>query len=97
MVKVRINVKEGRKSDYYCNYCDLQTLLVHEIPWAYSVRREGWACDYYDIDGVIISTGYTPHGKKRIPYEICRKYEKLSDGKDREQCRILFHQMIKEI
>ena len=37
-----------------------QNLLKYESPIAYSERAEGWACDYYDIDEAVISTGYAP-------------------------------------
>ena len=32
-------------------YCGLQNLLNYEIPVAYTVRREGWAADIYDMGG----------------------------------------------
>lgn len=42
-------------------YCGLQTLLNYESPVAYTVRREGWAADIYDMcGGVAIVTGYAP-------------------------------------
>ena len=58
-------------------YCDLQQLLKYESPIAYSAGTYGWCCDYYDIDGVIISTGYSPIGKD-TDYKTIRKYEKLA-------------------
>ena len=45
-------------------YCKAQYLLNCEDAFAYSSGVNGWACDYYDIDGVIISTGYAPIGKE---------------------------------
>lgn len=39
---------------------DMQTLLQFENPFAYSARSEGWACDYYEKDGIVFSTGYAP-------------------------------------
>ena len=45
-------------------YCQAQYLLNCEDAVAYSAGVNGWACDYYDIDGVIISTGYAPIGKE---------------------------------
>lgn len=49
-------------------YCKLQYLLSYKDPFAYSSGVYGWACDYYDvggydIDNVIISTGYDPLGR----------------------------------
>ena len=55
-------------------YCNLQTLLTYENPFAYSTRAEGWACDYYNAGEAVISTGYAPCGKP-VPYDIQRKYE----------------------
>ena len=55
-------------------YCNAQFLLRGFNPVAYSARREGWACDYYDINGVYISTGYAPIGKA-VDYEMLREYE----------------------
>lgn len=42
-----------------------------------STRAEGWACDYYDINGVMISTGYAPIAPKnsRRDYDTTRKYD----------------------
>ena len=41
-------------------YCDAQDLLYFRDPVAYSARAEGWACNYYDFGGTVISTGYAP-------------------------------------
>lgn len=58
-----------------------QHLLAYEEPIAYSERAEGWACDYYDVDGVLISTGSAPLDSKRAKYdnELVRKYDKAAD------------------
>ena len=79
MNKIKATRKD-MKENYYIisvSYCGLQTLLKHQEPIAYSTRAEGWACDYYDINGVIISTGYSPINSKRTKasYELIRKYE----------------------
>lgn len=51
-------------------YCALQTLLSCESPVAYTVRREGWGADIYDMGGgVAIVTGYAPFGDVRPAYE----------------------------
>ena len=39
-------------------YCELQNLLKFREPMAYSSGVYGWNCDYYDIGGVVIATGY---------------------------------------
>lgn len=57
-------------------YCKLQSLLSYESPVAYTVRREGWAADVYDMGGgVAIATGYAPFGNVRPSYELLRRYE----------------------
>ena len=58
-------------------YCECQTLLHYESAFAYSAGNMGWACDYYDINGVIISTGYNPIGDY-IDYNLCNEYEALA-------------------
>ena len=60
------------------DYCDLQCLLRYENPFAYSAGVYGWNCDYYDIGGVCISTGYRPIGK-HVPYELVRRFEKQAE------------------
>lgn len=78
--------KKEMKSNYnkiiQVGYCDLQNLLKFKDEIAYSTRSEGWACDYYDIDGVLISTGYAPIKNKNTytNYEMIREY----DNKARE-------------
>ena len=61
-------------------YCGLQTLLNYESPVAYTVRREGWAADIYDMGGgVAIVTGYAPFGNIRPSYELRERYEKQAE------------------
>ena len=55
-------------------YCAAQALLRYETPFAYSSGVYGWNCDYYDIDGVCISTGYRPIGKS-VDYTELREAE----------------------
>ena len=58
-------------------YCKLQYLLQYKQPFAYSSGVYGWSCDYYDLDGVIISTGYQPIGKQ-VNNETVAMYEDLA-------------------
>lgn len=79
-MKFRATKKEMRNNYHYIigiGYCAAQFLLKYEDPIAYSVRSEGWACDYYDIDGVLISTGYAPLESKNtnIDYDMIRDYD----------------------
>lgn len=73
------DIKEGYYQIISVGYCELQTLLKGRNPIAYSTRAEGWACDYYDIDGVCICEGYSPIASKntnKISYNTIRQYEK---------------------
>ena len=59
-------------------YCNMAYMLYYEKEVAYSTRAEGWACDYHDIDGVLISTGYAPLNSKNVKevdYDTRQKYE----------------------
>lgn len=70
-------IKENFSKIICIPYCELQYLLKYENPIAYTVRREGWAADIYDMGrGVAIVTGYAPFGKIRPSYELREKYEK---------------------
>lgn len=64
-------------------YCSLQSLLSHKKPIAYSCGVNGWSCDYYVVDDVLISTGYSPlshKGLTNIPtYEERERLERLAD------------------
>lgn len=73
-------IKEEYKKIIGIGYCNLQNLLKFQEPFAYSTRAEGWACDYYYIDGVLISTGYAPIDSRhtKSTYDICRKYDEAA-------------------
>lgn len=70
----RKSIKSQYSKVLSVGYCHLQHLLNYEIPFAYSTRVEGWACDYYNVDGVVISTGYAPIGNK-ISFDLIEKYD----------------------
>lgn len=89
-------------------YCGLQTLLNYETPVAYTVRREGWAADIYDMGGgVAIVTGYAPFGNIRPSYELRERYEtqaekirydySLSYEQQRESLKSLARDFIKVV
>ena len=59
-------------------YCNAQHLLNFEEPIAYSTRAEGWACDYYVVNNVLISTGYAPIDGIRN-YELVREYDQKAE------------------
>lgn len=76
--------KKSMNEDYAyilgTGYCDLQYLLKFQEPFAYSTRAEGWACDYYEVEGVLISTGYAPMKSKRVKscYELEHEYDDIA-------------------
>lgn len=73
--------KKAMREGYYhiigTGCCNLQYLLNYENEIAYSTRAEGWACDYYEVDGVLISTGYAPLKSENVKcdYDMIREYE----------------------
>jgi hypothetical protein len=71
-------INEGYYQIISVGSCDLQYLLKGNNPVAYSTRAEGWACDYYDIDGVCICEGYSPIASKntnKLSYDKIKEYE----------------------
>ena len=84
MNKIKATKKEMRQNYRILSigYCDMQHLLNYESPIAYSARAEGWACDYYYVDGVVISTGYDTIASKNMKddYQLVREYEKQAQN-----------------
>ena len=70
-------MKENYNKIAKIGYCNAQFLLKYIEPTAYSTRAEGWACDYYDINGILISTGYAPIEPKNTncTYDIVKIYD----------------------
>jgi len=71
-------IKEGYHKIISVSYCSLQYLLKGINPVAYSTRSEGWACDYYDVDGICICEGYSPissQNTKELSYDKIREYD----------------------
>ena len=87
-------------------YCALPSLLTFESPIAYTVRREGWGADIYDVgNGVAIVTGYAPFGNYKPSYEVRQMYENLarrvlngySYNEAKEELRYLLVDFIEEV
>lgn len=74
-------MKENYSQIAKIGYCNAQFLLKFEEPKAYSTRAEGWACDYYDIEGVLISTGYAPLESRNTDctYDSVRIYDEQAE------------------
>lgn len=110
-MKLRVTKKEMREGYdkvLRIGYCNAQNLLNYEQPFAYSAGRYGWCCDYYDINGVLISTGYSPIKSKgmRSDYGRIQKYDKRAERiwfeiKDftvrRQKTRELLEEMLNEL
>jgi hypothetical protein len=81
MNKLKATKKEMQKYNYKIlgvGYCEMQHLLNYKIPVAYSCGTYGWSCDYYNIEGIIISTGYSPIITKNMnfDYNLIKEYDK---------------------
>ena len=112
MSKIK-TTKKAMKNSYNqiisIGYCDAQFLLKFEEPIAYSTRSEGWACDYYDIDGILISTGYAPLDDRNAKhdYDLIREYDQKARDiiynydkgyeEQREEVTQLLRQFVNEV
>ena len=67
-------MKENYSKIIKLGYCSAEGLLHYRSPIAYSTRAEGWACDYYQVGNVLISTGYAPIGNIVPDYDIVEEY-----------------------
>lgn len=77
-MKLKATKKEMRTTNpIKVSYCGLQFLLYYKAPFAYSSGTYGWDCDYYNVNGKIISMGYRPIGQ-HVDYKIIRKYEAIA-------------------
>lgn len=95
--------KKEMKEGYYriigIGYCDAQFLLSNEKPFAYSCGLYGWKCDYYDIDGILISTGYDYIETKnaRQDYNLIREYDKKAESLSQDERSLLLKEMVKKL
>jgi hypothetical protein len=67
-------IKENFNTILSIGYCDAQYLLYYKTPFAYSAGINGWSCDYYQIDNICISTGYSPIGTS-VNYSLLKELE----------------------
>ena len=80
-MKTKVTLKEirnGYNTILSINYCGLQTLLNHKSPFAYNCGLYGWNCDFYDVDGVCLCTGYRSIGI-RPDYKLIKLYEQKAE------------------
>jgi len=102
MNKIRATRKEMQQNYQIASigYCDAQYLLKYESPVAYTAGINGWQADYYDIDGVVISTGYNPIAEKNIKcdYKTIKHYDNQARGANtKEEIDVLLKEFIAEI
>ena len=100
-MKFKVTKKEMKASFNYIlgiGYCDLQTLLKDTDPVAYSVSQNGWACDYYVVDGVLICTGYSPLKSKnvKVKYADISEYNEIARDCNKEELKILLKEFIQK-
>ncbi len=95
----KANVKENYYRILSIGYCDAQYLLKYKSAFGYSAGVYGWACDYYDIDGVCISTGYSPLANKnmRCDYALIREYEQKANGETKENIDKLLKELVNKL
>ena len=77
MDKIKVtkkSIREKYPKIIRVGYCNIAYLLRYKKPFAYSSGINGWSCDYYNIDGVIISTGYNPIGNIESNYKVMEIY-----------------------
>ena len=70
----KLSVKNSFNTILSIGYCDIQYLTYYKRAFGYSCGINGWSCDYYEIDNVCMSTGYSPIGSN-VDYQLIKKYE----------------------
>ena len=80
-IKMKIQTtKKAIKNNYgkivRIGYCDLQTLLSLESPFAYTAGVYGWNANIYDLNGIALVTGYRTFGDISPSLELMEKYER---------------------
>ena len=82
-MKIKVTQKEVKSAHKYVisvPYCNLQRTLSREMPFGYTIRREGWGSDVYGISPEIaISTGYAPFGNIRVGADMTARYEAAAE------------------
>ena len=94
-------VNEGYNNIICVGYADLHYLLNQLEPTAYTAGVYGWNADIYNINNVVIVTGYRPFGNIKPDYTIVDKYEELAkniyiDTKDYTECKEKLNNLINE-
>lgn len=88
MTKERWTCKQVREVNAVkIGYCGAWYLLRGIEPIAYTAGIYGWNEDvYYVGNSTYISTGYRPHGTRKVSFELLESYEKqakaICEGSD---------------
>lgn len=69
-------IKNNYRKIVCVGYCDLQTLLSSEEPFAYTAGVYGWNANIYDLNGIALVTGYRTFGDISPSLELIEKYER---------------------
>jgi hypothetical protein len=102
-MKLKTTAKEMRQYPRIVRigYCDAQNLLKYKSPFAYSAGVYGWNGDYYEIDGVLIATGYRslPDSKNvKCSYAVVREYDtRAALAKTAEEVNTILAEFIAKI
>ena len=84
----RKELKDGYYHIIGISYCNAQYLLDFENAESYCSGKTGWSCDNYNINGVLVSTGYNYISNKNTSYD----YEKLREYNQKaEEIRLNYH------
>ena len=79
MQKLKVSKKDIRENRFIIglSYCSAQYLLNYQNAFGYSSGVNGWSCDYFLVDNIVISTGYDYVNSKNTKhsYEMLREYE----------------------
>lgn len=77
-MKTRITRQEARgyAGTLKVGYGEAQSLLRYQNAYGYNCGVYGWNFDSYDINGVVINTGYRGLVGKSVDYELLNAYER---------------------
>ncbi len=79
-MKTKITMRQGKAmGTISAGYCSIQNLLHYQEPFAYSQGTYGWNCDYYNINGTIIATGYRTPNLPRPDYDTIKEYDNKAE------------------
>lgn len=101
-IKTTRKALESQPNVYNAGYKKLHALLANQEPIAYTGSKEyGWLGDVYQVNNIIIHTGYTNLAGKKIPSELCQKYENLARealvNNDRKKIDSLLNEFCKDV